>query len=221
VKHTLRRLCAGLVVIGAVGMLAAVAAAASPTITFVSPPSPAEGATLTTSSADFDFTYDRQVKATRSLTCVLAGPTPSSGPCDTPVAAGQPTSSSGASYSGLANSDYTLTVTLRLTDGGTATAVRNFSVNPSTCVAGSEDFSGFAEFDQPATFAGGTIDITFWGTLGGILVQGSTWPGGTFAAGTRVFTHGIDELSRPGSTSPSPSAACSSTPRRFSPGRSH
>ena len=37
---------------------------------------------------------------------------------------------------------------------------------PGACVAGSEDFSGDAEFSQPTTFSGGTID-TAYGSDGG------------------------------------------------------
>src|SRR4051794_32596097 len=108
-----------------VGVVAGSASAAS-TVAFVSP-SPVEGATLTSNSASFAFTYNKKPNATRTLTCALSGPTSSSGPCDAPVASGSG-SRSGKSYSGLANGAYTLTVSLALTDGGTASATRNFTV---------------------------------------------------------------------------------------------
>jgi hypothetical protein len=57
-----------------------------------------------------------------------------------------------------------------------------------TCVAGSEDFSDDAEFSQPTTFTGGTID-TAYGIDGGIFVQGSSWGGG-FADGTHLLFTG-------------------------------
>lgn len=112
-----------------VGIVSAVAAAATgPTIAFVSP-SPAEGATLTTDSVAFGFTYNRKPSGTQTLVCALSGPTPSSGACEAPVASGAKGSRSGKSYGGLANGEYTFTVTLNLTDGGTASATRHFTVD--------------------------------------------------------------------------------------------
>jgi hypothetical protein len=105
----------------------AVAAAAAPEITLVSP-SPAEGATLRTGSVEFGFTYNRKPKATASVVCALSGPTSFSGGCDAPVAFGAKGSRSGTSYSGLQNGEYVFTVTLTLTDGGTASATRRFTV---------------------------------------------------------------------------------------------
>ena len=61
---------------------------------------------------------------------------------------------------------------------------------PPPCTAGSEDFSGDAEFSQPTTFAGGTID-TAYGTDGSVRVQGSSW-GGAFADGTHLLFSGFD-----------------------------
>jgi virginiamycin B lyase len=115
-------------VFGALVLAAPAASATAPTIAFVSP-SPAEGATVTMDSIGFEFTYNRKPNATATLVCALSGPTSSSGACDAPVAAGAKGSRSGKSYSGLANGDYTFTVTLALTDGGTATATRRFSVD--------------------------------------------------------------------------------------------
>ena len=59
-----------------------------------------------------------------------------------------------------------------------------------TCTAGSEDFSGDAEFSTPTTFSGGTIDSAF-GSDGGILIQGSSVFGG-FANGAHVVYSGDD-----------------------------
>jgi hypothetical protein len=98
----------------------------NPRITFISP-SPSEGATLTTNSVEFAFTYNRTPKQTQSLVCTLSGPTSASGACDAPVASGSG-SQSGKSYGGLANGSYTFTVSLTLTDGGTASATRHFNV---------------------------------------------------------------------------------------------
>src|SRR5439155_24807682 len=111
-----------------VGIVSALASAAPPGITFV-PPSPAEGATLTSNSVSFKFTYTKKPQATRTLVCTLSGPTSSSGPCDPPVAFGDKESQSGKSYTGLANGQYTFTVSLTLTDGGTASATRHFTVD--------------------------------------------------------------------------------------------
>jgi virginiamycin B lyase len=102
-----------------------------PALTFVSP-SPGEGATLSSGSVSFAFTYNRKPKATRKLTCSLAGPTSSSGPCDAPIAFGSQGSRSGKSYTGLQNGCYRFTVSLTLTDGGTASASRRFRVSVPT-----------------------------------------------------------------------------------------
>ena len=110
-----------------VGIVSAVASAAPPTITFV-PPSAAEEATLSSNSVSFAFTYTKKPQATQTMICTLSGPTSSSGPCDTPVAFGEKGSQSGKSYSALANGEYTFTVSLTLTDGGTTSATRHFTV---------------------------------------------------------------------------------------------
>jgi hypothetical protein len=107
------------------GFASAAAKPNKPVITFTSP-SPDDGQTLITSSATLAFTYNRTPKQTKSLTCVLSGPTSSSGPCDSPVAGGAG-STSGKSYTGLSTGDYTLTVSMTLTDGGTATATTHFA----------------------------------------------------------------------------------------------
>jgi hypothetical protein len=114
----------------AVALVAFVTAVASgapnkPAITFIDP-SPSEGATLTTSSVQFAFTYNRTPAETHSLVCSLSGPTSSSGPCDAPVASGTG-SQSGKSYSGLANGSYTFTVSLKA-KGGQGSATRHFSI---------------------------------------------------------------------------------------------
>lgn len=182
-----RRVCVGVLVAILIGLTAGGIAYASnvPAITLV-PPSPAEGQTLTTNSVQFAFTYNRRPNATKSLTCDLSGPTSSSGPCDAPVADGKLGSSSGASYTGLADGSYTFTATLALTDGGTASVVRHFTVGVCT---GSEDFSEFPEFSQPTTFSGGTIDDPY-GPAGGVVVQGSFLNGG-FADGAHVLFSGL------------------------------
>jgi hypothetical protein len=58
------------------------------------------------------------------------------------------------------------------------------------CTAGSENFAADAEFSQPTSFSGGTID-TSYGPVGGVLVQGSSWNGG-YAAGTHVLFTGLN-----------------------------
>jgi len=70
-----------------------------------------------------------------------------------------------------------------------AYAAKGGSLLPKpSCTAGSEDFSGDAEFSQPATFAGGTIDTAYGsesGVEGGVYLQGTSYFGG-FADGTHV-----------------------------------
>ena len=123
-----RGLIASVAVAVVVGLVATFASAASPAITFVSP-SPDEGETLTTNAAQFAFTYNRIPNATESLVCALAGPTSSSGACDSPTAFGDKGSQSGKSYIGLVSGSYTFTVSLTLEDGGTASATLHFTVN--------------------------------------------------------------------------------------------
>ena len=133
--HLLRKAVVVGAVVAIVGIVPALAWSGRPTVTFVSP-SPAEGATLTTNSVAFAFTYNKKPKATRTLTCTLSGPTSASGACDPPVAFGAKGSRSGKSYSGLASGSYTFTVSLTLTDGGTASATRHFTVAvPGTATA--------------------------------------------------------------------------------------
>src|SRR6478609_8029399 len=113
-----------LVAVGVVGLAGFPATSASaappsrPAITITSGPS--EGATVTSSRVAFAFTYNRTPKQTRKLNCTLSGPTPSSTACDPPTAFGTSRSSSGKSYTGLANGRYTFSVSLTLTDKGTA-----------------------------------------------------------------------------------------------------
>ena len=104
-------------------------AAANPKVTFVLP-SVGAGETIHTSDATFTFTVNRQVKAIASLTCALSGPTAHAGACDRATAVNRNTSRNGVSYSGLADGSYTFTVSLRLTDGGRASATRSFVVQP-------------------------------------------------------------------------------------------
>jgi len=63
------------------------------------------------------------------------------------------------------------------------------------CTAGSENFSGYAEKAQPTTFAGGTID-TSYGSLGGVLIQGTTnwWLRDVFTTGTHLLYTGFDDV---------------------------
>jgi alpha-tubulin suppressor-like RCC1 family protein len=99
-----------------------------PSVVIDSPPSPNEGATLTTNSVRIQFTFNRKPNQVRSLLCILQGPTASSGPCDAPVPFGT-LYLSGKSYTGLANGAYTMNVLLALSDGGTGSAVRRFTIN--------------------------------------------------------------------------------------------
>ncbi len=155
----------------------------SPTIVFVSPPSPSEGATLTTNSVQFTFTYNRKVNQTQSLRCTLQGPTPSTAACDTPVGTALPNwSQSGKSYSGLANGAYTMNVQLFLTDGGATLGVRRFTINrapeppkpttlttqavPQTLQAGGQGHDTAALTGGNAGSAGGTVTYTLYSDAG-------------------------------------------------------
>jgi hypothetical protein len=123
-------LAATVVCAAATGLASAAPSGSSSGIAFLSP-SPANAASLTSNAVSFKFTYNRKPTATKSLVCTLEGPTASassSADCDAPVAAGEKGSQSGKSYSGLANGSYTFTVSLTLTDGGTASATRRFSI---------------------------------------------------------------------------------------------
>jgi hypothetical protein len=140
VRRTMLVAVAAVALVGVVSALAS--AATRPTISFVSP-SPAEGAVLTSDSVAFKFSYNRKPRATQTLVCSLSGPTSSTGPCDPPVAFGKKGSQSGKSYSGLAPGAYTFTVSLTLTDGGTTSATRHFTVNvPLRHVYWANNFTG-------------------------------------------------------------------------------
>jgi len=151
---------------------------AKPVVTFGSP-SPAEGATLTTGSVQFAFTYDRTPKQTKTVACVLSGPTASSGACNAPAATRRG-SSSGASYGNLANGAYAFTATVTLTDGGTFSATRHFTVAVTSLTVTTTEYG-----------CGGTC----WGAVSGsglapgaqvVIYSASNnrgWPGGEVGAG--------------------------------------
>jgi PA domain len=128
IRKTLFVAVAVAVMVGFVATFASAAAMPNrPAISFVSP-SPAEGATVTADPVAFAFTSNRTPKQTKTLICTLASATTtSSSACDTPTAI-TGGSSSGKSYTGLASGSYTFTVSLTLTDGGTVSATRHFTV---------------------------------------------------------------------------------------------
>ncbi|HET7182758.1 MAG TPA: hypothetical protein VFI15_11040 [Candidatus Limnocylindrales bacterium] len=158
--------------------LALAAKPASAAITFA-PPSPAEDATLSTDSVSFAFDYPKSPKQTKSVTCTLAGPTASSGPCAAPT----PTvdgATSGASYDALANGAYTFTATVRAA-GATMTATRQFSVNVATCTSdieatvptqdGATHIAGYA----PDAWISRARDVEIDGALTGDCPDASLW----------------------------------------------
>ena len=146
------------------GVAAAVAFAGpgnSPAITFATS-SPVEGATLTSNSPTFAFSYNRTTKQTRSLVCSLSGPSTSlSAPCDHLV-----NNAGGAqadkSYSGLPNGSYTFTASLTLTDGGTASATRHFVINAPCSVVNTTTHVAYTDLAPAisAATAGDELDIT-------------------------------------------------------------
>ena len=126
----LRRVSLAVVLVA--GVLAApvttaVAAPPRATVTFVAP-TPAEGGTLTTDATSIAFTWDKKTNQTRSVSCALTGPTPSSSACSPPVSGPGGSASSGVSYSRLDNGSYTFTVNVTVNGGQTTTAVRHFTV---------------------------------------------------------------------------------------------
>ena len=143
-----------------VGLVATFASAAPPAITFV-PPSPAEGATLTTNAVEFAFTYNRTPNATESLVCALAGPTSSSDACDPPAAFGDKGSQSGESYSGLVSGSYTFTVSLTLEDGGTASATLDFTVEAGHVYWANSGTSAFTGTIGRANLDGTGVDESY------------------------------------------------------------
>jgi alpha-tubulin suppressor-like RCC1 family protein len=147
--------------VGLMGIVSTLASAAPPAITFV-PPSPDEGATVTSNSVSFAFTYTKKPQATETLVCTLSGPTSSSGPCDSPVAFGDKGSQSGKSYTGLANGQYTFTVSLTLTDGGTASATRHFTV--AVPVTATSIAAG--QLHSCALMSGGAVKCWGWNDFG-------------------------------------------------------
>ncbi len=166
--HQILRKALGLSLAAAlgVGVVAAVAFAGPgnrPAITFASS-SPVEGATLTSNSATFAFSYNRTMKQTRSLVCSLSGPSTSlSAPCDhlVNITGG---AQADKSYSNLANGSYTFTASLTLTDDGTAAATRHFSVNvPPVCsVVNTRTATSYNDLQAAidAASAGDELDIT-------------------------------------------------------------
>ena len=153
-----------------------------PTITF-EPSSPAEGETLITDSVSFAFIYNRTVKQTERLVCSLSGPAVSSDACDAPVAGGSGTRS-GKAYSGLDNGEYTFTVTLTLSNGGTASATRHFTVEADTTPPETEILSGPSTPTEStaATFAfegadDVTANVSFECALDGGAFANCTTPG--------------------------------------------
>ena len=120
------------------------ATSARPEIVFAST-APAAGATLSPGSHTWNFTYNRTPKQTAAgnPVCSLSG-----GPASVPAA---PCSTTGpTTYNGgsmdsvtyttpscMPDADYTLTITLKLTDGGTASTTRAFTaVDPNIGACG-------------------------------------------------------------------------------------
>lgn len=149
---------AALTAIGVATMASAVASAAQPVISFVSP-SPADGATLTSNAVSFTFTYPKKPNQAKTFVCDLTGPTASSGPCDPAVAFGSNGSQSGISYSGLANGSYTLTASLISNGGGVQTsATRHFTVAAPRNEIQSVRVSNATGGTFTLTFSGQTTD---------------------------------------------------------------
>ena len=95
-----------------------------PAVTVTGPTS-----TVTSNTASVSYSANRggkQLKSVGGLTCALTGPTSSSS-CGT-VATSHGTTTGTASLTGLQTGTYTYTVTIKLTDGNTATSSASFTV---------------------------------------------------------------------------------------------
>lgn len=196
-----RRWLAALAVLALAGLPGAAQASvmkAKPAVTFVSP-SPAQGATLTTNSVQFAFTYNRTPKETQTLGCILTGGTVSSKvACNAPVAI-KGGSSSGASWSNLPNGAYTFTVAGTLVNGTNFTGELQFTVAaPSLTVAtteygcggtcwGAVSGSGLAPGAQVTIYAASNNR----GWPGGEVGAGAADSNGTFS-GNLGFSCGVD-----------------------------
>lgn len=63
---------------------------------------------------------------------------------------------------------------------------------PLNCTAGSEDFSGFDDFELTFDFSGGRIYVPFENVYTGIRVEPDSWgSGGQFPSGTHLYFTGI------------------------------
>ena len=109
-----------------VGIVSGVASGARPAITWCLR-RPAKGRRLTSNSVSFEFTYTRKPKATTVTICALSGPTSSPGRA-TPVAFWGEGIAIGQVIQRPRERPYPFTVSLTLTDGGTASATRHFTV---------------------------------------------------------------------------------------------
>ena len=185
---------AAAVVVGVVAAVAFAGPGNSPAITFASP-SPVDGATLTSNSATFAFAYNRTTKQTRSLVCSLSGPSTSlSAPCDHLVNI-KDGAQADKLYTGLANGSYTFTAKLTLTDGGTTSATRHFTVAVNRApVAGNDAYT--TNEDTPLTV-----------TAPGVLGNDSDADGNPLTAVLVIGpSHGSLLLNANGSFTYSPSA---------------
>jgi hypothetical protein len=117
-----RLLVAAQILVAAVALAVSPAIGAPPTITLISDIS----GIVNSSSATFNFTINRQVRAISRLECTLDGvPTP----CYPLSFVDKHTSVSGVRFVDLAVGPHTLTVTAALTDGGHAAASRSWEVS--------------------------------------------------------------------------------------------
>jgi hypothetical protein len=149
--------------LGVAGIIAAPSAsAAAPGITFTAGPT----GVVDTQSAAFTFTINRKPNAIRQLSCILDGVP---GACGSISPSGGNGSASGVSYSGLAAGAHTLLVRVTLTDGGTASASRSWTVRVTllnvTDPAGDDNGPGTFAYPTSPDFHPGAFDLTRFGVL--------------------------------------------------------
>lgn len=185
-------------VVGTLGLMpAALAKGPNPKIAFVEGAggSTPNGATVTDGNARFVFTVDRQPRSITSVSCTLTGPSGSvdQPACGTKVAftvgtkkGYKITSKITKTYNGLGEGSYTFSVTVTLSDGGSATsATRTFTVEFANTPPIATDDARDANEDGPAviidvlandtdadndTLSVNSVDDT--GTLGSVTDNG-------------------------------------------------
>ena len=180
-SHVLRRaLLATMAAAVLVGLVATFASAAAkpnnPQITFTDPSS--DGGLL--ASGAVGFTYNRIPNATKALTCKTTGPNNfSASGCTTPTADAVNGGSDASSQplGALAPGSYTSTVTLTLTDKGTASATVHFTIPVFAEVSPTAQTFTYSTDYFPADSARSNVTALMQ-PAGGIIIPPNPLPAG-------------------------------------------